>query len=47
MGWDYGRNTGPKGDIDTWLDTLASDADARDQLMQRTLAGALNQGATV
>lgn len=23
MGWDYGRNTGPKGDIDAWLDTLA------------------------
>ena len=23
MGWNYGRNTGPKGDIDAWLDTLA------------------------
>lgn len=23
LDWDYGRNTGPRGDIDTWLDGLA------------------------
>ncbi len=24
LGWDYGRNTGPRGDVDAWLDELAA-----------------------